>query len=278
MKVIVFGGSGYIGSNIVSLINADEAAYYSRHKSDKLEKAGHKWFEGNILDEEKVAEAIKGYDMVINASGIWEENDQKHYDVTVDGTKNLVNAVKKNDTDQRLVFLSAINVHYGSFEYFRTRRIAEDNVDLVKNHLNVRLSIVYGRGDPLTDMLIKLSKEKVKLPYGKSLAPVHVDDFVKVLENSDKINGAVYLNSYERISFSDMVNMIREKRGEKPLVIKTRPGGIQKAVESIESTGIMSAERVKMLLLDYYRETTQLNRWVKEPMTYSKYLDEVLKA
>ena len=50
MKVIVFGGSGYIGSNIVKLVNADEVAYYSRHKSGELEKSGFKWYEGDILD------------------------------------------------------------------------------------------------------------------------------------------------------------------------------------------------------------------------------------
>ncbi len=278
MKVIVFGGSGYLGSNIAKLINADEVAYYSRHKSEELDKAGHKWFEGDVLNEEKVSEAVKGYDMVINATGVWDEKEQKHYEVTVNGTKNIVNAMKKNDADQRLVFISAINVHYGSFEYFRTKRIAEDNVDLYKNHLNVRASIVYGRGDPLTSQLIKLSEQRIKLPFGKSLAPVYVDDFVKVIENSGSINGALYLNSFEKISLADMINMIREKRGMRPLAVKTRPGGIEKAVQSIENTGILSSERVKMLLLDYYRDTTQLTRWVKEPMTYSKYLDEVLKA
>lgn len=278
MKVIVFGGSGYLGSNIVRLINGDEVAYYSRHKSEDLDKGGHKWIEGDILDAEKVAEAVKDYDMVINASGVWDESDQKHYDVTVTGTKNIVNAMKKNDADQRLVFISAINVHYGSFEYFRTRRIAEDNVDLYKNHLNVRTSIVYGRNDPLTAKLIKLSEQKLKLPFGKSVSPVYVDDFVKVIENSGSINGAVYLNSFEKLSFAEMVNLIREKRGMSPLPVKDRPGAVKKAVEAIERTGILSAERVKMLLLDYYRDTSQLTRWVKEPMTYSKYLDEVLKA
>lgn len=278
MKVIVFGGSGYLGKNMVKLMNADETAYFSRHKSEELEKGGHKWFEGSILDEEKVAEAAKGYDIVVNATGVWHESSQKHYDVTVNGTKNIVNALKKNDSGQRLIFISAINVHYGSFEYFRTRRIAEDNVDLLKSHLNVRTSVVFGRGDPLTDTLVKLTDQKIKLPMGKSVAPIHVDDFVKVVENSGNINGAVYVNSYEKISLAEMINMIREKRGKKPFSIKKRPGGINKAVESIGRTGLLSAERVRMLLLDYYRETTQLNRWVKKPTSYSEYLDELLKA
>lgn len=278
MKVIVFGGSGYLGSNIAKLIHADEKAYYSRHRSEALDREGMKWFEGNITDREKVAEAVKGYDMVVNAAGVWDEKEQKHYDVIVDGTKSIVSALKGNDTDQRLVFISAINVHYGNFEYFRARRIAEDNVDLLKSHLNVRASFVYGRGDPLTQSIIKLSNEKVKLPFGKSLAPTYVDDFVKVIENSGNTNGAIYLNSHDKISFADMVNMVREKTGKKPFAVKTRPGGIQKAVESIESTGIFTSEIVKMMLLDYFRETTQLERWVKEPMTYSRYLDELLKA
>lgn len=275
MKVIVFGGSGYIGRNLISQLGAEEVAYYSRHRSEELEKNGVKWIEGNILDSGKVEEAVKGYDTIFNAVGVWDEAEQKHFDLSVKGVKNIVDAIRKYDKNQRLVYFSAINSHYGMAEYFSAKRVAEDNVATISNHLNVRMSIIYGRGDRLTRDLIRLSQENVPVPQGKNLAPVYIDDLITVLKNTWQVQGAITVSSKEKLSLSGMLNVIRKKKGLKPA--KTVEGFFSKrAVSALESKGVFTRERIEMLLLDYERENTSLYRFVKEPMTYSKYIDELL--
>ena len=92
MKVIVIGGSGYIGRNIAQHVTADKVSYYSRSSSEELDKAGVEWIKGDILDAEKVMESVKDYDMVVDAAGIDTESEQKFFDVNVNGVKNIVAA------------------------------------------------------------------------------------------------------------------------------------------------------------------------------------------
>lgn len=275
MKAIVFGGSGYIGSNIVKLLGADEISYYSRHRSDELEKLGIEWIEGDILDSEKVEEAIKPFDLIIDAVGIHDESEQKYFDVNVNGVKNIVSAIQKNKQNQRLIYISSINVHYGMSDFFRTKGIAEDNVALLKNFLNVRPSVVFGRGDRFTKDLVKLSERSIsKIPDGGSLSPVFIDDLVEVIKRSSDINGAIDVCSNDMLKFVDMYNIVAKKLGTKPASLVAKR--MDKIVDSIAEQSVFSKEQIERYLLNYSRGNTSLYRFVKEPMTYEQYVSESL--
>lgn len=273
MKVIVIGGSGYVGRNIALHISADKVAYYSRSKNDELEKAGMEWIQGDILNAEKVMESVKDYDMVVDAAGIDTESDQKFFDVNVNGVKNIVAALEKYDTDQRLVYLSSINVHYGTTEFFRTKRTGEDNAALVKNHLNVRPSVVFGNGDKFTEKLFKLTGERVsRLPSGGSISPVHVEDLVRVIERAKDLRGAVDVCSRDKITFAEAINLAFEKAGKGQKRIVEGKFGYKSAVDGLKNTNVFTSEEVDKYLLNFYRENTYLDRFVKEPISFREYL------
>ena len=273
MKVIVIGGSGYIGSNVARKISADKVAYYSRSNNDELDKAGVEWIKGDILDKDKVMSVIKDYDMIVDAAGIDSETDQKYFDVNVNGIKNIVEAVKKYDTDQRLVYLSSINVHYGSTEFFRTKRTGEDNAALVKNHLNVRPSVVFGNEDKFTGKVFKLASGNFsKLPAGGAICPVHVEDLVKVIEGAKDLRGAVDICSRDKISFAETINLALEKMGKKPKKIVAGKFGYKGALQSVKNAGVFDSEEIDKLLLNFYRENTYLDRFVKEPQSFREYI------
>ncbi|MCL4480161.1 MAG: NAD-dependent epimerase/dehydratase family protein [Candidatus Thermoplasmatota archaeon] len=274
MKLIVIGGSGYVGSNLALHMNAEKVAYYSRHKNPVLEKNGIEWIEGSILDSEKVASAIKDYDTVVDAAGIYKEDEQRFFDVHVSGVKNLVNAINKYDTGQRLIYLSAINVHYGQTEFLRTKRTGEDNVALVKNHLNVRPSLLFGNGDMFTEKLFRLASSSIsKLPGGGSISPVHVEDLAKVILGAKDIRGAVDVSSRDRISFADAVNIARKKLGKPELKTVDGKLGYSGSVEKIMETGIFQKYEIERFLTDLYRENTYLDRFVKEPASFRQYIE-----
>lgn len=273
MKVIVIGGSGYIGSNVALHITAEKVAYYSRSKSEGLEKAGVEWIQGDVLDADKVMESVKDYDMVVDAAGIDNEADQKFFDVHVNGAKNIVAALKKFDTDQRLVYLSSINVHYGTTEFFRTKRTGEDNAALIKNHLNVRPSVVFGNGDKFTEKLFKLTESGLgKLPGGGAISPVHVEDLVRVIERAKDIRGSVDVCSRDRISFAEAINLAMERTGKSPKRIVAGKFGYKSVVESLKNANAFTADEVDKYLLNFYRDNTYLDRFVKEPISYREYL------
>lgn len=273
MKVLVIGGSGYIGSNIAKHLTADEVAYYSRNRNADLENSGIKWIQGDILDAESILKVVENYDMVVDAAGIDSETDQKFFDVNVKGVKNIVSALNKYDTDQRLVYLSSINVHYGTTEFFRTKRTGEDNAALVKNHLNVRPSIVFGNGDKFTDKLFKLTGASFsKLPSGGFISPVSVADLVKVIERAKDTRGAVDVSSREKIMFADAINMALTRVGKNPKRIVAGKLGYQSSLDALRKAGAFTSEEVDKYMLNFYRENTSLDRFVKAPLSFGEYL------
>ena len=49
--------------------------------------------------------------------------------------------------NKKLVYFSAINADKGSTDYFRYKRLVEDNANLLKNSLIIRPSTMFGPGD-----------------------------------------------------------------------------------------------------------------------------------
>ena len=71
MNVIVFGGSGFLGSHVAdALSNAGHhVKIYDLRKSEYL-KPTQEMIIGDILDEAKVMDAVKGADVIYNFAGI----------------------------------------------------------------------------------------------------------------------------------------------------------------------------------------------------------------
>lgn len=273
MKVLVIGGSGYIGSNIARNISADEVAYYSRGRNRALDEHGIRWIRGDILDAESILQSVKDFDIVIDAAGIDSETDQKFFDVNVNGVRNIVSALKRYDTDQRLVYLSSINTHYGNTEFFRAKRKGEDNASMIRNHLNVKPSVVFGNGDRFTEKLFKLTMDSFsKLPSGGPISPVHVIDLVRVIERAKDLRGSIDVCSNDKIRFADAINLALEKVGKTPKKIITGRFGYRSSVDALKRSGAFTAEEVDKYLLNFHRENSYLDRFVESPVSFREYL------
>jgi|GEM_PF-1248754 len=278
VKAIVLG-SGYMGKNIALNINADSVAYYSRHEVPELKARNIKWIEGDILDAEKVMAAVKDFDTIYYAVGTLKGEREKLFDAHVNGMKNVVAAVKKYDTNQRIINLSFINVHYGKLELYRIKGIEEDNAAMVKNHLNVRMSPVYGEGDLFTKKLVELAPQNLpNLPDGGNLAPVHILDAIKVIEASEGTMGAIDLCGTEKLRFADMINVVRNIMGKGEKSVSESGFFVKRSVSALAEKGVFDEEDIERYLMNYYRETTWLTRFVKEPRMFKDYAHEVVKS
>lgn len=277
VKAIVLG-SGYMGKNIALNINADSVAYYSRHEEPELKARNINWIEGDILDAEKVMAAVKDFDTIYYAVGIWKGEREKLFDAHVNGMKNVVSAVKKYDTNQRIINLSLINVHYGKLELYRIKGIEEDNAATIKNHLNVRMSPVYGEGDPFTKKLVDLASQNLpNLPDGGNLAPVHILDAIKVIEASEGTMGAIDLCGTEKLRFADMINVLRGLMGKGEKSVSESGFFAKRSVAALAEKGVFDEEDIERYLMNYYRETTWITRFVKEPHMFKDYAHDLVK-
>lgn len=71
MKVIVFGGSGFLGSHVADALTAldYEVTVFDIRQSPYVQK-GQKIIVGNILDQDVVNTAVADHDFVYNFAGV----------------------------------------------------------------------------------------------------------------------------------------------------------------------------------------------------------------
>lgn len=273
MKVLVIGGSGFIGSKLTESLEAEKVAYFSRHRSETLSSKGIDYVQGSVEETDRLKEIVKDYDTVMYLAGVFEEKEQKHEIVTLQGIKAVVDSIRKQDTGQKLIFFSAINTDYGVSEFFRIRRITEDNVSLAKDSLTIKLSNIFGDGDRITRDVEAIARSGIrKMPLGKSLAPVSVNNLVDAVKAFMQYKGTIYMCSKEDISLDRAVNVVRAQIKHSQIKTidnkKKNPKIIAKMVEKVS----IPNWRIADLVLNFYRENTSLYRAVKEPEKYEDYL------
>ena len=71
MKVLVMGGSGFIGSHVADALTGAgySVTVFDLRPSDYL-REDQTFMQGNMLDRAQVADAVAGHDIVYNLAGI----------------------------------------------------------------------------------------------------------------------------------------------------------------------------------------------------------------
>jgi nucleoside-diphosphate-sugar epimerase len=109
MKVLVTGGSGLLGRNVVPLLKQfAEVKQYDTHEPEDPETV---WIRGDVRDPFRVEEAMEGMDAVVHMAGLhgphWKAaGDMETFEVNVSGTKNVVLSAAQAGVDT-LVFTSS---------------------------------------------------------------------------------------------------------------------------------------------------------------------------
>ena len=127
-KIFITGGAGFIGSNLCKrLIDSNKIVIYDNCRRDALKYTGltgHKnltIIQGDILDKEKVAQAMGDAEIVIHLAAMagvssYYEEPIKTMEVNMLGTYNVLEAAAKNKNLNLLVNFSTSEV-YGPFVY-----------------------------------------------------------------------------------------------------------------------------------------------------------------
>ena len=110
MIILIFGASGKTGQHLVSqaLDKGNIVTAFVRNPDKiKMQHPNLKIVQGNVIDYEKVEEAIKGQDAVLSALGA--SSPFKFDQSVVDGTANIIKAMQAQHVD-RLIYMSFIGV------------------------------------------------------------------------------------------------------------------------------------------------------------------------
>ncbi len=123
-KILVTGGSGFIGSHIVDNLikNGNEVIVFDNLSSGKLEFIEHhikasnfKLIRGDLLDQNSIEKACKGIDLICHVAAnpdvkLGASDTKVHFDQNIQATYNLLEAVRKNGV-KKIAFTSTSTVY-----------------------------------------------------------------------------------------------------------------------------------------------------------------------
>jgi len=244
MKILITGGTGFVGSNLIErLKRKHKIVSISRDK--KIVK-GVKISIGNLNNLESVKKFFKNIDMVIHLA--YSKNNYKENIIMA---RNVISVSKKFHV-KKIIFLSSMSAKRSHPDDYGKNKIEIEEI-IRKSGINytiLRPSIIYGKGSKSFDFIIEKLK---KLPFvpivgsGKYyIYPVSIYDVVFSIErclNNKKTDRKEYdLPGGERVYFIDLINELKKSRGINKINIKI-PLSICKMI-SIIFPKIISRENI----------------------------------
>lgn len=129
MNIIVFGGSGFLGSHVADALTAagHSVTIFDLQPSEHL-KPPQKMVVGDILDEELVETAIKGQEVLYNFAGIADIDEASRRPIetvryNVLGNAILLEAARKEKI-KRFIYASTVYVYSNSGSFYRCSKCA----------------------------------------------------------------------------------------------------------------------------------------------------------
>ena len=235
MKIIVFGGSGFIGSHVADALTSEghSVTIFDQKTSSYLQST-QRMYVGDILDPEKVFDAVKGQDIVYNFAGIADLDDAttKPLDtirLNIEGNANIL-AASRQVGISRFVYASTIYVYSNKGGFYRcSKQAAESYIEEFDRKYGfdftiLRYGTLYGpRADERNSVYryLKSAIENKKLiceGNGEEMREyVDVRDAarlsVQILDDEYK-NRRIIISGHHPIKYKNMLLMIKEILGK----------------------------------------------------------------
>lgn len=247
MKILVTGGTGFIGSHIADLLleKGHEVRCIIRNTSNLqwVEGKDIELIEASLSDKGSLVNAVRGVDIVIHVAGL---TAAKNYNEFIkgnrDGTKNLLEAVLEAAPNiKRFLHVSSQTVAGPSkslesavdsssplnpiTSYGKSKKAAEDIVQEYQNKFPItiiRPSAVYGPRDTAIYSVFKSAKFGLGTLIGfkpKYVSLVHSDDLSRAIVDAafseGTIGKAYFIGSDIFYTWNEIMDIFKESFGSK---------------------------------------------------------------
>lgn len=236
MKVLVFGGSGFLGSYVVDELvsRGHEVAIFDR-KPSRWAHSSVLYLGGDLLDAQRVEAAVRGYEVVYNFAGLADLNASierpiETITLNVIGNTHVLDGCRKHGV-HRYVFASSVYVFsdkgafYGASKKASEVIIEEYSRQYDLDYTVVRYGSVYGERADETNRIYRLVRQALlekKITFlgdgSEEREYIHGSDAAKL--SVDILDPAysrtsVVLTGIERYRYRDLLYLIREILGNK---------------------------------------------------------------
>lgn len=229
MKILVTGSSGFLGSALIKKLNGEVILYDRNNNSSET-----------LDNKELLKLKLKGVDVVYHLAGISNPKSTDLYKINVDGTKNLLDAVKELKQNTKIIFSSTFGIYkipskgdlidesytveprneYGKSKYEAEKLILKNNQNIVFRFSNIYgPNMLPGKHSVVANFIDSIIKDVDLKVFEKDSTRdfLHVDDatdsFVKA--STYKGSGIFNICSGVETSIIELIKVIENKLDKK---------------------------------------------------------------
>ena len=218
MKILIYGGTGYLGLSLANYLKEENKITIISRKNKFKDKNSKKINFINLKQKNKILSKIKCSDYIIISNGPSYKNSKTELFHYISYLYNEIQLIKKyKKKNSKLIFLSSIHIYESKYKkkidvndnlfsksYYGIRNILGENIILKefgqfsKNFYIIRISNIFGI----------LNKSKVNINH--SMFKLAVNQFCLKTAKNDKI--LIKSNKFQRrnyVSINDFVKFIK---------------------------------------------------------------------
>lgn len=255
MKVAIFGGTGFVGQYLIdALVDAGMAPVVlvrPGSASRLIRPDDCEAVEGDVNDDEAIAETIRGVDAVIYNIGILREFPR--LGITFDALQQRA-PIRVIDSAEaqgvtRFLLMSANGVEAASTPYQQTKLAAEHHLQRSGLKWTIfRPSVIFGDPRGRMEFASQLKSDIIDSPMpaplffpgfspaaaGRfELSPVHVRDvanaFVEALRQESTVGQTLHLGGPDAVSWRQILTLIADASGRRKMMLPVPALGVSTA-------------------------------------------------
>jgi uncharacterized protein YbjT (DUF2867 family) len=230
VKILVTGGTGFVGSRIVHALRAEgrdvRALVRRPERGSHLASLGVELATGDVTDAASVAAAADGCTHVVHLVAILTGKPQDFERVMTHGTQNVLAAAKAAGVE-RFVLMSALGttaVTKDIVPYFGAKfAMEQDTVASGLEYTIFRPSFVFGRGGgALATFMKQVRYSPVVTVIGSGeqrIQPIWIDDvaehFARALDTPGAANKTFEIGGPDIVTWDELYRMIAKVLGKR---------------------------------------------------------------
>ena len=220
MNLLIYGGSGYLGSSLVDKLHKDLFIYsVSRKIQNKVNRYNNVEYLTENVDQKKINKRITDSDLIIFANGPSSKNCKNElFDYIKYFNKEIIKIKKLKKKNVKIIYLSTIHVYENKLKknsneknqllsksHYGMKNILCENI-LINNFINDKKNIQIIRMANIFGL-----RNQIKLNKQNSMLKIALNNFCyKAIKNEKIIIKSSLLEKRNYVSINDFVNFIEQ--------------------------------------------------------------------